>query len=138
MSELLAWAEMAAKLRFGPHVVLREDGVKKALFLERPGEASRALGSGETWPDVLIDAVKHNTDIPQPPPEPMGPQPAPDGEEFIEEFCQAMRKRDIFTEFMIWYGDRSDKDPAGFPRTHLREEWFHLVSVFLKELGVSI
>ena len=134
MSELLAWAETAAKLRFGPHVALREDGDKKSLFLVRPGEAPRVLGSGDTWPDVLIDAVKHNTDIPQPPPEPMGPQPAPEGEEFIEEFCQAMRRRDIVTEFMLWYGARQDKDTSGygFPRALPREQWVEFVMVFMK------
>jgi hypothetical protein len=127
---LYTWAEEAARLRFGPHVVLREDESRKAIFLERPGEAPRALGSGKTWPDAMIDAVKHSADIPQPPPLPRS-QPAPEGEEFIEEFCGAMRQRDLLTEFLIWYGERSDKDPEGYPRALHRGEWFEALAAFI-------
>lgn len=126
----LDWALHAAKLRFGPHVVLREDGTKKTIFLERPGEAPRALGSAETWPEAMIDAVKHNADIPQPSITSEA-SPPPEGEEFIEEFCQAMRQRDLATEFLLWYGERSDRDPHTFPRALDRKRWLEWFGSFI-------
>ncbi len=124
------WANRAAKLRFGPNVVLREDDEStKAIFLEPPGGVPIALGSGQTWPDAMVDAVKHNAHISQPPPPP--PEPAPAGAELIEEFCQAMRGRDLMTEFLLWYGEKQDQEPDAYPRALQRGGWFEFLSMFI-------
>ena len=54
------------------------------------------------------------------------------GEEFIEEFVGAMRQRDIYTEFLIWYGEKSDEDPEAYPRAIQRKEWLEQLSVFVE------
>lgn len=134
---LREWAERAAKMRFGSHVVLKEDTVVgasgvpgKYVWLEFPDGSSKLLGSGRTWPDAVTEAVKHNTDIPQPAPD-TTPAPPPVGEEFIEEFCQAMRGRDLPTEFLLWYGERSDRDPEKFPRALDRKGWLEWFGSFI-------
>jgi hypothetical protein len=91
------------------------------------------LGQGGTWPEALDDAMKHNREIPQPALE--FPQPAVAGEEFIEEFCQAMRQRDLFTEFLLWYGEKSDHEPEMYPRSMNRLAWLELLGKFIDGLS---
>lgn len=127
------WAENAAKLRFGPYVVLQSDKVGKLIFHEPPAGThpyfSMLLGSGKTWQEAVETAIRYNPDFPQPPMEPLA-ETIPD-EEFIEEFCQAMRRRDLPSEFLLWYGSRSDADPAGYPRSMPRQEWLEFMAMFL-------
>jgi hypothetical protein len=136
---LFAWAERAAKLRFGPTKcsyrgeAFESEG-RCAIFLDN----GKLLGAGKTWPEAMTEAVKRNTDIPQPPIE-LGPQPSRWGEEHIEEFCRAMRSRDVFTEFLLWYGAQRDAlpDPEGWPRTRSRSDWLENFIWFIKEGGVK-
>src|SRR5580692_11098787 len=98
---LFDWALQAAKLRFGPHVVLQKDGNECLILLERPPSGpTRQLARAATWPDAMIEAVKVNTDIPQAPME-VVEEKAPEGDEHIEEFVGAMRRRDLLTEFLL-------------------------------------
>ena len=130
---LFAWAERAAKLRFGPTTTLAYEDGACAIYCTPHDAPRKLLGTGPTWPDAMTEAVKKNTDIPQPPME-VEPEKAPEGEEHIEEFCQAMRRRDLPSEFMLWYGVKHDKNPEGAPRALYRHEWLQEFGVFIGEV----
>lgn len=131
------WAITAAKLRFGPEARIEDrkdhpgvEGLPRyAVFL-----GDLPLGAGTTWEDAFRNAHERNAHIPQPAPEVFYKNPQPQGEEFIEEFVGAMRQRDIYTEFLIWYGEKSDEDPEAYPRVIQRKEWLEQLAVFVEGL----
>ena len=81
------------------------------------------------------DAHDKNQHIPQPTPEMFYREDtAPSGEEFIEEFAGALRQRNLPTEFLLWYGEKSDEDPEAYPMALQRKEWLEQFAAFLDDL----
>jgi hypothetical protein len=135
MSATAEWASTAAKVRFGPKASIEDLGetvaphlsARYAIFLDNV-----LLGTGATWEAAFQDAVNRNPDLPQPSPVDFQRPAAPEGEEFIEEFVRAMHQRDLLSEFLIWYGERHDKEPEDYPMALHREEWFDTLGNFLQ------
>jgi hypothetical protein len=131
------WALTASKLRFGPEARIEDRGdhpnveglPRYAVIL-----GDLPLGAGITWEDAFRNAHERNTHIPQPAPEVFYKKPPPAGEEFIEEFVGVMRQRDIYTEFLIWYGKKSDEDSESYPRALQRKEWLEQLGTFIAGL----
>ena len=91
------------------------------------------LAEAGTWEEVVKTAIEENHDLPQPPLV-VFPRSKPEGDEFIEEFCGAMRQRDLTTEFILWYGEKGDKNPESWPRSLSRGEWLEQLGTFIAGL----
>ena len=122
------WARTASKLRFGPEAKILESNGSFVVYL---GE--KVLGMGNTWEGALQDAHEHNRDLPQPSPDVFMKNPLP-AEEYVEEFCQTMRQRDLFSEFLLWYGEKGDQDRESYPRVLTRKEWLETFAGFVEGL----
>lgn len=123
------WAITASKLRFGPEARIDERDGAYHVFLR-----DKLLGTGLTWEAAFKDAHEKNQDIPQPSPDVFYRNPMPVGEEFVEEFVGAMRQRDLFTEFLLWYGEKGVQDPEVYPRALRRGEWLEQLGTFIAGL----
>ena len=132
------WAITASKLRFGPEARIEDrretagpSGCARYVVLLGTEE----LGLGPTWEAAFKDAHDKNQHIPQPTPEMFYREDtAPSGEEFIEEFAGALRQRNLPTEFLLWYGEKSDEDPEAYPMALQRKEWLEQFAAFLDDL----
>ncbi len=140
MTDLQEWADLAVERLFKNGVRtcfdLKQVPDPFTIVYEEGYQPTVVLGRGTSWPEAVTKAwaAWKGSSYVRTEPIPAEPQTAPVGEEFIEEFVGAMRQRDIYTEFLIWYGEKSDEDPEAYPRALHRGEWLEQFGTFIAGL----
>jgi hypothetical protein len=135
------WADLAVERMFKdgvrtsfdskepePCIILYEEGFQSPVILGQAASWPEAVS--KTWAEWKDSSYVRTGPLPQRSKKP------PEGEEYIEEFCQSMRQRDLLTEFLLWYGQKGDEDPEAYPRALCREGWLEQFGMFIEQLGL--